>query len=86
MMWLEGLGKLKKFIDLIGTRTCNLPICSIVPQPSTLLYAPNVHELKSRGSNSEGTGMLHYVYIPNLHVSYRTSFIFLQELTSIFML
>jgi hypothetical protein len=33
---LEGLGKLKKLKDLIGTRTRDLPTCSIVPQPSTL--------------------------------------------------
>jgi hypothetical protein len=33
---LEGLGKLKK-IHLIGTRTCDLPVCSIVPQLTTLL-------------------------------------------------
>jgi hypothetical protein len=30
---LEGLGTLKKFIDLIGSRTCDLPACSVVPQP-----------------------------------------------------
>jgi hypothetical protein len=35
-MWLEGLGELKRFNDLIKIRTCNLPACSIVPQPSTL--------------------------------------------------
>jgi hypothetical protein len=29
----EGLGKLKKFIHLIGSRTRNLPTCSIVLQP-----------------------------------------------------
>jgi hypothetical protein len=33
---LEGLGQLKKKINLIGTRTCDLPICSIVPQPTML--------------------------------------------------
>jgi hypothetical protein len=33
---LEGLGKLKKSNDLIGTRTRYLPTCSIVPQPTTL--------------------------------------------------
>jgi hypothetical protein len=31
---LEGLGQLKK-IHLIGTRTRDLPVCSIVPQPTT---------------------------------------------------
>jgi hypothetical protein len=32
---LEGLGQLKK-IHLIGTRTRDIPACSIVPQPTTL--------------------------------------------------
>jgi hypothetical protein len=35
IVWLEGLGQLKK-IHLIGTRTRDLPACSIVPQPTTL--------------------------------------------------
>jgi hypothetical protein len=37
---LEGLGKLKKNIDLIGIRTRDLPACSIVPQPTTLPRVP----------------------------------------------
>jgi hypothetical protein len=32
---LEGLGQLKK-VHLMGTRTRDLPVCSIVPQPTTL--------------------------------------------------
>jgi hypothetical protein len=36
MVRLEGLGKLKRFNDLIGNRTHNIRACSIVPQPSTL--------------------------------------------------
>jgi hypothetical protein len=36
---LEGLRQLRK-IHLIGTRTHNLPDCSIVPQPTTLSRAP----------------------------------------------
>jgi hypothetical protein len=36
---LEGLGKLKK-IHPIRSRSCNLPACSIVPQPTTLPRAP----------------------------------------------
>jgi hypothetical protein len=37
---LEELGQLKKKKpnDLIGTRTRDLPACSIVPQPTTLLH------------------------------------------------
>jgi hypothetical protein len=32
LVWLEGLGKSKKFNDLIGTRSHDLPICGIVWQ------------------------------------------------------
>jgi hypothetical protein len=39
MAQLEGLGQLKKLNDFIGPRTRDLPACSIVPQPSTLLCA-----------------------------------------------
>jgi hypothetical protein len=39
-MRLGGLGKLRR-IHLIGTRTRDLPACSIVPQPTTLPCAPN---------------------------------------------
>jgi hypothetical protein len=42
IVWLEVLGKLKK-IHLIGTQTRELPACSIVPEPATLLHAPSVH-------------------------------------------
>jgi hypothetical protein len=30
----EGLGKLEKFNDLIGTRTLDFPVCTIAPQPT----------------------------------------------------
>jgi hypothetical protein len=36
---LEGVLKLKKASDLIGTRTRDLPTCSIVPEPITLSSA-----------------------------------------------
>jgi hypothetical protein len=36
----EGLGKLKKYIHLKGSRTLDLPACTIVPQPTTLPCAP----------------------------------------------
>jgi hypothetical protein len=39
---LEGLGKLKKSSDFIGTWTRDLPACSIVPQPTTLPRVPGV--------------------------------------------
>jgi hypothetical protein len=38
---LERLGQLKK-IHLIGTRTRDLPACSVVPQPTMLPRAPRV--------------------------------------------
>jgi hypothetical protein len=38
---LEGLSKLKKKIHLIGTRSRDLPACTIVSQPTMLLRAPN---------------------------------------------
>jgi hypothetical protein len=41
-MPLERLGTLKK-IHLIGTRTRELPACSIVPQPTTLPRALRIH-------------------------------------------
>jgi hypothetical protein len=47
---LEGLGKLNKFKNLIGSRTLDLPAFSIVPQPTTL-SAPKsdiVRMIKSR--------------------------------------
>jgi hypothetical protein len=40
MVRLEGLSKLKKFNDLIGTQIRDLPACSIVPQLITLPCAP----------------------------------------------
>jgi hypothetical protein len=44
-MRLEGLDKLKKKInDLFGIRTRDLPVCNVVPQPSTLPYATTVEE------------------------------------------
>jgi peroxiredoxin len=36
---LEGLGKLKKKIHLIGTPTNDLPACSTVPQLTMLPHA-----------------------------------------------
>jgi hypothetical protein len=40
MVRLEGLGKLKK-IHILGTRTRDLPACSVVAQPTTLPRAPD---------------------------------------------
>jgi hypothetical protein len=38
---LERLGKWEKCNDLIGTRTRDLPACSLVSQPTTLPRDPN---------------------------------------------
>jgi hypothetical protein len=48
MVRLEGLGKLKK-IHLIRTRSHDLPACTIVHQPTTLLRA----HIKSFGENKK---------------------------------
>ena len=37
----EGLCQWKIFNDTIGNRTCDLPACSIKPQPTAPLLAPN---------------------------------------------
>jgi hypothetical protein len=50
MEQLEGSGKLKKFDDLIRTRTCDLLAYSIVQQLSTLLHAP---VRSHRGANAD---------------------------------
>jgi hypothetical protein len=57
IMRLEGLGKLKK-IHLIGTRTRDLPVCIIVPQPTTL--PSNMSDLILEGPYSS-------THIPNPH-------------------
>jgi hypothetical protein len=36
---LQGSGKLKNEMHLIGTRALDLPACSVVPQPTALLHA-----------------------------------------------
>jgi hypothetical protein len=43
-MRLEVLGQLKKSNDLIRNRTRDLPVRSIVPQPTTLPRAPMNHK------------------------------------------
>jgi hypothetical protein len=42
IVWLEGLGKLKKSNGLIGTRSRDLLPCSIAHQPIKLLHASHV--------------------------------------------
>jgi hypothetical protein len=54
---LEELGQLKKS-HLIGTRTRDLPACSIVPQPTTLPRAPG---------NRDTHGQLHILMAPTYY-------------------
>jgi hypothetical protein len=64
-MQLEGLGQLKK-IHLIGTRTRNLPACSMVPQQTTLLGAPIAF---SKASNTKlYTNLLSRVVLYYMHM------------------
>jgi hypothetical protein len=49
VMRLEILGKLKKkLIYLIGTWSRDLSVCSITPQPSTLLFIPLVQKVSCK--------------------------------------
>jgi hypothetical protein len=48
MLQLERLGKLNKFSGLTRTQTCDLPACSIVPQPSTLPHALIMMQLEEK--------------------------------------
>jgi hypothetical protein len=43
---LKGLCKLKKCNNLIGSRICNLPACSIVAEPTALPVAPEMRRAK----------------------------------------
>jgi hypothetical protein len=42
IVWLEGIGELKKSNEIIGTRNRDLSACSVVSQQTTLQCAPNV--------------------------------------------
>jgi hypothetical protein len=58
---LEGLGKLKKLIYFIGSRTRDLPACSIVPQPlhyRSICAPPSLSETCSHPYRSTGTLLL----------------------------
>jgi hypothetical protein len=66
---VKGLGKLKKFIHLIGSLTGDLPACSIVLKPTTLPCGlthaekgsynfPLFSQNKEGGSNVEATAHL----------------------------
>jgi hypothetical protein len=46
---LEKRGKLKKYIDLMGSRTRDLPLCSTLPQPTTLPSAEDAIDTGWKG-------------------------------------
>jgi hypothetical protein len=53
----ERIGKLKILNDLIGTRTGDLPACSIVPQTTTLPSALHVLQQYSRDPHSKSSSV-----------------------------
>jgi hypothetical protein len=53
MVRLDGLGKMKEFNDLIGTRTRDLPACSTVPQQTMLQRAPQNKVEKEKERDGE---------------------------------
>jgi hypothetical protein len=54
---------IEKKIHLIGTRTRDIPVCSIVPQPTTLPCAPILNEVS----------MSHRFRFHSVRISFRTS-------------
>jgi hypothetical protein len=48
----EGLGKLIKYNDLIGSRTRELPACGIVPQPLLYRVPPTTHSISNHFKTS----------------------------------
>jgi hypothetical protein len=63
---LEGLGKLKKKIHLIGTRTRDLPACSsIVPQSTTLPRAPDNNDDDDDNNNNNNSIQFFIIYVPS---------------------
>jgi hypothetical protein len=59
LVWLRGLGKLKTFIDLTGSQSCDLPACSTVPQslhhrmPHPALYITDNTTLRNQHCNNK---------------------------------
>jgi hypothetical protein len=78
---LEGLGKLKKSTSP-RTRTGDLPACSIMPRPTTLLCAPTFHVytahfgytsyISTKHGSSE-VHMAHFNYVSYTSCTHRTS-------------
>jgi hypothetical protein len=58
---LEGLGKLKK-IHVIGTRSRDLPACSVEPQPTTLPRAPQFSTKVTFIPNNSSGNRSCYIY------------------------
>jgi hypothetical protein len=63
---LEGLGKLKIFIDLMGIQTRDLPTCSIVPQPAAI---PLNNDLKKDQNEPKKMGFRNVNWIHLAHNS-----------------
>jgi hypothetical protein len=61
---LEEVGQLKKFSDLIGTRSPYLPACSIVPEPTTLPRSASRTE--TFGNHVRFMHVLPYIYMIEL--------------------
>jgi hypothetical protein len=66
---LEGLGQLKKKIHLIGTWTRDLPVCSIVPQPTSIFY----YQTKHQSWRTRISGLLHFmsrvfIFLPRVFI------------------
>jgi hypothetical protein len=68
MTWLKGLGKLKEISVLIDTRTCDLPVCGIEPQPSTLPRVPLPTGIAVKLRTTESSYYICYSYYPGLVV------------------
>jgi hypothetical protein len=73
---LEGLGKSRKMIDIIGSQTSDLPACGIVPRTITPLRAP--HEQESGDKKQMNIKPL--PYIADMHVQLQTYVQFTREI------
>jgi hypothetical protein len=77
---LEGLGKLKKNY-LIGTRTRDLPACSIVPQPTTLPRALWGEKYYTQGRTSGMQEIMAGPVVPSVSLSLPVALLPLPQVT-----
>jgi hypothetical protein len=85
LVWLEGLGQLKKVNDLTGTRACYLLASSIASEPSMLPHIPSICEDLDRRKlqteitrRMESSGMLRRVALVRTDVSEEPSASFIR--------